>query len=779
MSRHRLAMAAAVLAATCGGVAALRGESGPAGGPAWDAASIDRVAAAAPLAPEAEPSVFRLPSMAVPLPASPAARAAANAPMSLSDAVEEVRPASLADPVEEDAPAPLTLPAMRLPAPTVAVRPNVPRDVFVRADDPPEAEAPAPVEEAPPAPDFSKPSAEPEEPRPVEIPAAEPPAASEAAAPPVELPALAVPAAPAPAVPALPPLQAGPPAPRAEDTDAAMQRLVGDPHLGQYAARLQCLPPSAAGGLPPRLPGEALWWRSPVARPLWTGLTPVPVNVNALVISALDQSPQVLALRLGPEVIRHAVCEERAAFDWNTFIEATYDDISDPVGNTLTTGGDPRLEDRVLASTSGLRKRFDQGGDLEVSQRLGYQDNNSQFFVPTQQGTSRLSLSFTQPLMNGRGKAYQQSQIVLAALNTGMAEDETTRRLQDHLLQVAEAYWDLYRARCLYLQRRKVLIQAEQSLATLEGRKTIDALPRQILRARSAVTSRRSQIARAAAEVRNHEARLRMLVGDPSLQATGGAELLPMEAPESFHIPVSMASAAADALMNRADVRRAVKELRGTAVRLGVAEHEMMPRLDVVLSGYLSGLQGDSDLSGSFTDQFTEGRPSFAAGILFEVPLGRRAATARRQQRQMELVRATHEFEATVENALTEVELAVREVETTYLEMLARYEEMRASQDEAAYLEDRWELMPGGNGSASRLLEDLLDAQERLTDDEGGLTTAQVNYLLALAHLRRSTGTLLQFTPAAKVGQPDVVVPAVSEDRRLPSGEVSLAGGRR
>ena len=554
--------------------------------------------------------------------------------------------------------------------------------------------------------------------------------------------------------------------------------LQADPHLNRYAGRIQSMAsevvPTHTFERAAEMPADAsFWWDTPVVAPLWPQLSPLRVDVSALVIKALEYSPDVLAMRLEPEILRHAVCEEQAAFDWTAFVESSYDDISDPVGNTLTTGGDPRLEDRILASTAGARRRTKSGGDIEVSQRLGYQDNNSQFFLPTQQGTSRLSLSYTQPLLNGRGQAYQESRTVLARLNTGIAEDGTTDRLQDHLLEVAEAYWDMYRARCLYLQRRKVLIQAERALATLEGRREIDALPRQILRARSAVTDRRSQIVRSATEVRNAEAKLRTLIGDPEL-ALGRFEMLPLERPRSMPVDVSVADSAASALMHRPDIRQAVKQLRTTGVRLGMAENELLPRLDLVLNSYLSGLQGAGDLPGSFGQQFTTGRPSFAAGLLFEMPLGRRAAKARQHRRQLELVQATHRFEATVENALTEVELAVREVETSYREMAGRYQAMRSAEDEAAYLQDRWDLLPGG-GSATRLLEDLLDAQERLTDEEGGLTTAQVNYLLALAHLRRSTGTLLQFTPSTRTPQPTVALPRVAEDKFAPSGHVDLS----
>ena len=53
------------------------------------------------------------------------------------------------------------------------------------------------------------------------------------------------------------------------------------------------------------------------------------------------------------------------------------------------------------------------GAEPQTSQRLGYEDSNSIYFLPEQQGTSRLSVSLTQPLLNGAGRAYNAHLIVL------------------------------------------------------------------------------------------------------------------------------------------------------------------------------------------------------------------------------------------------------------------------------------------------------------------------------------------------------------------------------
>ena len=534
---------------------------------------------------------------------------------------------------------------------------------------------------------------------------------------------------------------------------------VPDQLVAPFAARIQQLPeresvPDDLPRLESTLPADFVPWWQPLVSQAMRSSAPVgasqPLTVDAatLVVSALQHSPSVEAIRLEPEIVRTALQEEDAAFDWTSFFETTYDDINEPVGNTLTTGGPDRFKDRNWNGNGGVRRRTRGGGEAELSQQLGWQTTNSRFFIPDQQGNSRLSLSFTQPLLAAGGQAYNASRIVLARIDAGRADNEAEERLQTHLLDVTAAYWELYRARAVYVQRRRVLTEAERILATLEGRQAIDAQRRQVLRARAAVTSRRTEIVRAVADIRNAEAELRRLVGDPDLLAGRSRELLPGEAPGSSYIPVSLAGSARTAMLRRPEIRAAIAQVRAAGVELGMADNELMPRLDLVFNTYVAGLRGEGDVFSSVGDSFDNGRPSFAAGVLFELPLGNRAAKARFRRQELRLVQRTRELEAVVERTLSDVEIAVREAETGYRELVSRYESLQAATTEAEYLADRWSLLPGSDRAATMLLEDLLDAQSRAADDEAALVQAQVDYLLALTDLRRSMGTLLQAAPA-------------------------------
>lgn len=564
-----------------------------------------------------------------------------------------------------------------------------------------------------------------------------------------------------------------------------VQRIPAESLINPYAARANAYPTSVAmpheAGQLAELPREyAPWWDEVINKPMRAAPSTRPINVESLIFEAIEHSPQVTAFRIDPIIRETQILEEVAEFDWQTFLETKFDDSNDPIGNSLTTGDNSdRFTDKHFTSRFGVEKRLEQGGSLDVTQNFGLQDNNSTFFTPRDQGTSRLELNFTQPLLRGAGQTYNESRTVLAMLDHQISEDDLQDSLQDHLVEVYTTYWNLYRARAVRLQKERLLrraIDVEQKLAARQG---IDAVRRQVLRARAAIASRRSEIARADMEVRNAESRLRLLVNSPGLKHSTVVELLPIEAPMSEYMSVSMRGSVETALQNRPDIRRAIKQMKETAVRLEVSKNELLPKLDFVLGTYVAGLRGKSQIDTAWTNQFRDGRPGYSVGLMLQYPLGNRAAKARYARREWEVARTLKEFEASVESSMSEVELAVREFETSYQEMLSRFQSMIAADTEANYLLERWRLLPGNDQTTSFLLEDLLDAQERVAMEEQDFVEAQVAYVLSVVRLKRASGILLNcdcgnspvsfMTPAPRgIAQPKPLPRPVGQRPALP-----------
>ena len=93
-------------------------------------------------------------------------------------------------------------------------------------------------------------------------------------------------------------------------------------------------------------------------------------------------------------------------------------------------------------------------------------------------------LSFTQPLLRGSGVPYNTSRIVLARIDTRIAWDRLCVNVQDHLVRVAEAYWRVHLERARLMQQQRFYAQAQVIMDDLEGRRSIDSLRSQVVRAK-------------------------------------------------------------------------------------------------------------------------------------------------------------------------------------------------------------------------------------------------------------------------------------------------------
>ena len=516
--------------------------------------------------------------------------------------------------------------------------------------------------------------------------------------------------------------------------------------LEPYHTRSQLYANEAAPPTSSQLPPEFVpWWLTPNGSALGIRPQPFYVALDELIQNALSNSPHIQIAATETHIRQAQLVAESAQFDWLTFLETRYDDLNDPIGNTLTTGNnDDRFTQQEFFTRGGLRRRNNNGSEIELSQRLGTLDNNSRFLLPPDQGNSRLELSYRHPLLRGGGTAVNQSLVVLTDIDFRIASDELLVQIQNHLTDVTETYWELVRARSELIQRQRLLTQAKAILEKLEGRAAVDALDRQIFRAKAAVAKREAEIARSVTSVKNAESRLRLLVNDRDIINASGRELIPADLPSLEHLPIQLGDAVSTALSNRPDISQAIREITATSVRLGVARNDLLPKLDLIVGSYVAGLDGDFDSLNAWVSQFRDGRPGFNVGFEFEIPIGNRAAIARQERRNWEANRALHEFRAIVETGLTEVELAVREVHTAYQEMQGRYYAMRAAFNESSYLADRWKTLPDQNDSVPQLLESLLDSQERLTDEEGAFAKAQFDYSVSIIKLKQAMGTLVQ-----------------------------------
>lgn len=490
---------------------------------------------------------------------------------------------------------------------------------------------------------------------------------------------------------------------------------------------------------------ESGWWSEFVSQPMRENSQAKFISLDEVLVQTLSYSNQIKVFAELPLIRRTAIVEADAAFDWSRYFETRWDDLNDPVGNTLTVGGTgTRYINQQWTAGAGVRRRNRVGGEIDVRQNIGYQETNSVFFEPNPQGTARLILGYTQPLMRGRGRVYNESLICLAQLDAKIANDEFRRQLQTHLLEVTRAYWALYMERGVLFQKMNSYDRAQEIYNLLEKRRNIDAQQSQILSARASATTRRSELIRARMAVKNAESRLRTLVNDPEFGQFDTMELIPIDVPTMQPCEVSMQESMHFAVQMRPEILQALKQIKAGSIRLGMSRNELLPQLDLITQTYVAGLEGGGSIGDAWTGQFGNGRPGYSVGLNYEVPFGNRASEARNLRRRLELRQLNNQYQTTLQTVSLEVEVAVREIQASLQEMFAKSQAMQARSAQLDALTKRWQQLPGEDVSASLALENMLASQRILAESEFEFLQSQLTYNLSQMNLKRVTGLLLR-----------------------------------
>ncbi len=511
-------------------------------------------------------------------------------------------------------------------------------------------------------------------------------------------------------------------------------------------------------------PGKvALWWQKESTSSLKEGAD-YPLSLESLYIMALQSSTQIKVFSDIPLIRETGIQEARGEFDVHTFVEAQYGRTNDPIGSILQTGfTQGRFKQDEYSGEAGLKKKIATGGEVTLSQEVGTLKNNSEYLVPNPQANARLKLSVVQPLLQGAGVAYNRAIMDIARIDSDSAMKEMIRQAESHLLEISRSYWSLNLARVTYLQKRKLYEQALTTSGEIKARADVDAVKGQIARAESAVAERRADLVRAELAISNAQDRIRALVNSPELAELGSPELIPTDRMMMTEYKVNLASAAKKALAQRPEISQAFLQVRAAAVREKMQRNEVLPQLNLILEGYLAGLDENYNTSQAYANQYGKGAPGASVGLRLDFPVQNNVAEARHERRLIELRQQVNQLRTTIETALLEVKVSDREVRTSWRDYTAKLESVKAAEEDLAQFQARKDLDTQGKGEAPATssmtttfyLDSLLNAQKRLSVAEEELATAAATYQVSIMNYERSQGNLLNYEDISVVRTKD------------------------
>ncbi|MEM6690332.1 MAG: TolC family protein [Planctomycetota bacterium] len=492
------------------------------------------------------------------------------------------------------------------------------------------------------------------------------------------------------------------------------------------------------------------WWTSAARQSFWSDSTTQSIPLEEVIVRTLSEEPGVQMELHTIAIARESIIEQDAAFDVKWILDSGLGRTNDPVGNSLVTGGPPRLVERSWDNSASIERLTRRGGQLSISQDAGFLDSNSNFFAPEDQANTRLAVSLVQPIL-GRGKrAYNERLLIRARLDSNQTEHEAQAAIANRLLAAMETYHQLHAARGRYIQQVALLDRSREVLRWLKSRLEFDVAPLEVSKVEARIRSRQRVLVNLKQQVFRLQIELVQAMGGNELVLGRNATELHPETPDIASAirtndqSPDVASAVEVALLHRPEIQVATAALQSAALEMRVTKTELTPYLAAVFNGYLSGLRGDQQYFGSFTDQFTRGGPGLSASIQYELPVGRRAARSRHRQAHLRYQLRNEELKQAILQTTSQVQTAMNDWNASMEAMSIRSKTLEFAEEEEQLHRDRWLLHGPDQNQAAITLETLLEAQQRRTDAENQWVMAETDLANAWLRLQLAMGVLLE-----------------------------------
>jgi len=479
------------------------------------------------------------------------------------------------------------------------------------------------------------------------------------------------------------------------------------------------------------------WWDDDLFKPMGMSQDLRPLDLRQLVADTVANSHQVKAFGVLPAIRQTAVREAEGRFTPEAFAEGQVRRFNDPATSPALTAGEDRLIDDGGLLEVGVRSRVRTGAEVTIAQQFGYTDTNSTDFIPGEQASSRSTVTVVQPLLRGSGITFNNAPTEVAHLDTKIAQYEMVRQVENHLLELERAYWNLYVARANLFLSRHLAKHGGMLASQTQARSDVDADTTLVIRADAARKRWEADVVRSESAVRNTQFRLAALTDSPELKASR-AEFLITTPPASVSPAVGRDQILSEVLKRRPELQQAFLQYEAAALREGIAANEQLPELDLVLEGVLSGNDRGHRYGGALADSGAGG----LVGMRFSVPLGYDERDARYERRRLETVQQRHQTRAAISTVLLEVEVSASEYAVAAEDLTEQRRARKAAQRELSALRTKWE---EGTSSAAlaHVLSDLIDAHEDANQREKDVARARATLAVAAANFNRARGISL------------------------------------
>jgi outer membrane protein len=411
------------------------------------------------------------------------------------------------------------------------------------------------------------------------------------------------------------------------------------------------------------------------------------LGLDQSVKMALENNPDIMVEKLGPEAGREGVTLAAGAYDPLLAANVLRTAAVQPSTNILTGG--TRISQNAFVYNGSLSKLFATGGSATLSFTNTRSTTNSTIasFSPLFQ--SGLSLSVTQPLLRNFFNDASREQLKVAKNNQTISDAQFAQIVANTIATAKQQYYELIYSIDNLDAARRSLDLAKQLLSENRIRVRVGTLaPLDVVQAQSEAAGREGDVIVAEAALADAEDALRRTILPRTQPELWALQIAPTDHPGTERTSVDVDKAIQVALKNRTDMTVARKTLESQQIAASYAAGQTRPQLDLVASYAYNGVGGTeyqrntfggpvvAVIPGGYSDALSAitGRdfPTWTAGVNFSYPILNRAASARaaiaritRDQAEASLRRLQIDVEVQVRKAVRAVESNYKSVEAT------------------------------------------------------------------------------------------------------------------
>lgn len=432
---------------------------------------------------------------------------------------------------------------------------------------------------------------------------------------------------------------------------------------------------------------------------------------------AIENNLAIKVAEFNPDIAEARITTERGAFDPTLKL-----DLGHAVANTTTD------ETQTGHYGLGIGGASIYGTEYNVGLGTGLAGYNRY--------STGAEFSLSQPLLRGFGSDVNLAALHIARNNREISEWGFKQEIIDAVTKTVFVYNELHSALRNYDAAKRSRDLALQLCKEEEVRAQIGVkIELDVITAQAEAAAREEAVILAQNAIQNNERYLKQLVTcDTRTLIETRVEIVPP--PLALVGKVDLEAGLREALQSRPDYQEALILLRNRHINVVTARNNVLPRLDLVASLNLLGLDS-RDIADSMRFLNNSRNPqSWSVGAIFSLPIPNRSAKGRLKAAKLIDAQALMALQQLEQSIIVNVANAAGEITTARKRIDSTREALRLAKESLdAGLQRRTA------GSATTF--EVLKLQKAMTDAEAALIRAEADYANAVSEYDRQTGATL------------------------------------